>query len=85
MGSLFGGGGQKKAARNAKEIASIQAQNNLDVANRTAELNRYDEVNPFGSVEWVQDPETGRWTVTQNASPALQGAIDSGLASQTPF
>lgn len=83
MGSLFGGGGQKKAAKNAKEIASIQAQNNLDVANRTAELNRYDEVNPFGSVEWAQDPETGRWTVTQNASPALQGAVDSGLASQT--
>jgi hypothetical protein len=84
MGGLIGGGGGgKKAAKQAKTVAADQQQFNIEAANLSAGLNRYDETNPYGSVNWTKDPVTGQWSVNQQASPQLQGAIDSSLNMQT--
>jgi hypothetical protein len=84
MGGLIGGGGGgKKAAKQAKTVAADQQKFNIEAANLSAGLNRYNETNPYGSVNWTKDPVTGQWSVNQSASPQLQGAIDSSLNMQT--
>jgi hypothetical protein len=95
MGKIIGGivggiGGavgsekpRKKAAKVSKEVADTQFQYNMDAANAAANLNRYNEVNPYSSTNWTKDPVTGQWSVNQSASPQLQGAIDSSLNMQT--
>lgn len=83
MGGLIGGGGGgKKAAKQAKQVAADQFKYNVDAANLSAGLNRYNETNPYGSVSWTKDAN-GQWSVNQQASPQLQGAIDSSLNMQT--
>jgi hypothetical protein len=77
------GGSSKKAMKNANTAAAQALDYNKQTANLEAQLNRYDETNPYGSTTWVKDPVTGQYKVTQTASPQLQGAIDSSLDSQT--
>lgn len=83
MGGLLGGGGSKKASKNAAQVAQTQQQYNVEAANLEAGLNRYNENTPYASTNWTKDPATGQWTVNQTATPQLQGAINSSLGAQT--
>ena len=77
------GGGSGKAKKNAQEASATQLDYNKQTAGLEANINRYNENNPYSSTAWSQDPKTGMWTVNQTATPQLQGAIDSSLNSQT--
>lgn len=82
MGGLLGGG-SKKAKRNATQVSNQQLDYNKQTAGLEADLNRYNETNPYANVQWTKDPVTGQWSVAQTATPQLQEAINSSLDSQT--
>lgn len=83
VGAIAGGSPTKKAGKVSKAAADEQVKYNMEAANAEANLNRYNEVNPYSSTNWTKDPVTGQWTVNQTATPQLQGAIDSSLNMQT--
>jgi hypothetical protein len=59
--------------------AKQQGQDNLAAARTTTQLNRPNEVTPWGSQTWSQTPGAGpdQWTSTISLDPSQQGLLDS--------
>lgn len=57
--------------------AAAQGQQANANINAQTVANRANQINPFGSSEWTQDPTTGQWTQNVSLNPASQGALDS--------
>jgi len=73
VGGLFG---QKQAAGQAQGMNWADYQKSLQAA-------RPDQVNPFGSIKWSQDPKTGNWTQTGALNDQDQARLDAfrGIAA----
>jgi hypothetical protein len=56
------------------DYQSALSQKNVDTQ---TEANRADQVNPWGTVSWAQDPTSGKWTQTTTLTPEQQAALDS--------
>ena len=66
------------------KVSAAQTQSNKDTALFNAQLNRVNQSNPFGSINWSHtgdDPASG-WSQTTTLSPQLQALLDSQTASQ---
>lgn len=78
-------GSKKKKAPVAPDYTALANQqaalNNAQVREQT-QANRPDQVNPYGSMKWSQDPATGKWTQTETWDPRITGAMDQSLAMQ---
>ena len=69
--------------------AQAQADANIKTAQAQAEINRYDQNTPFGSVSWEQDPNNpNKYTSNTTYDPVTRAIIDktragvSGLTDQ---
>lgn len=69
------------------QTAAAQTQSNTDTAIANANLNRYDQYGPQGSVQWqivgTNADGTPKYTQTTSYSPGEQGVYDQGLANRT--
>jgi len=81
----MGKGKKPKAptAPNYNALADKQAALTNQQVQQNTVANRADQVNPFGSLKWSQDPATGAWTQTTSLSPQQQAALDSAQGIQT--
>lgn len=62
------------------KVADAQKEANLDTARTQTELNRYNEVNPFGSQTWSQDPNNpDKYTLSQQYDPRIMGSIGGSM------
>lgn len=62
-------------------VADAQKGANLDAARTTATLNQVNQVNPFGSLTYTQDPNNpDSRTATTTVSPEVQHLIDTQLS-----
>lgn len=64
--------------------AQVQGQYNLQAARQNANLNRVNQITPFGSLTYSNtNPDQDTWTATQTLSPAGQRQLDlSNQASE---
>jgi hypothetical protein len=86
MGSSGGGGSGNGAA-----TAQAQGQANKETAEAQASLDRYNQVNPFGSLTWsIGAPAVGpdgtvspepQWTATQTLTPESQHILNQQLGA----
>jgi hypothetical protein len=69
------------AAPDPQVTAAAQTKSNIDTANANANLNRVDQVTPWGSQTYSQGPRnpdgTSQWTQTTTLDPAQQKLLDS--------
>lgn len=67
-------------------VANAQTAANIGAADKEAQINRYDQVSPFGNTTWAND--NGKWKSTFQLDPSIQGMLDqyraSANAPQTP-
>lgn len=67
--------------------AAAQTKSNIDTANANANLNRSDQITPWGNQIWTSTPNadgTSKWTSTISLSPDQQKLLDSNnRVSQT--
>lgn len=78
----FGAGTGPGGSPGAPNIGSVLGtQQNLNLGNFNTQLaaGRPNQVNPYGSTQWSQDPTTGRWTQNTTAGAGVQGAINPAL------
>lgn len=71
----MGGGGAKNSNKAIKKQADYQFNLNQQAQQASLEANRVNQVNPWGSTNWSQDP-SGRWTQTTTLDPAEQQRLD---------
>ncbi len=61
--------------------AAAQSKTNIDTANAQANLNRVNQITPWGSQTYTQGPQnpdgTSQWTQTTSLDPAQQKLLDS--------
>lgn len=72
-----------KAPKTPDPIVTAQAQAdaNIKTAQTQAEINRYDQNTPFGSVSWEQDPNNpNKYTSNTTYDPVTQALIDKTRA-----
>lgn len=66
--------------------ANAQKDANIASAQKEAELNRYDQISPFGSTKWSKNGD--QWTSTFELSPEIQGMLkqyqDAAQVPSTP-
>jgi len=66
-------------------VANAQTQGNIDTANAQANLNRVNQVTPWGSQTYTQGADNGdgtrQWTSTVSLDPAQQRLLDSSNAT----
>jgi hypothetical protein len=65
-----------------KGLAEQQATINQQVNQEQTVANRPTQVNPYGQLQWKQDPETGQWTQTETWDPRIQQLTDQQIAQQ---
>ena len=69
--------GRPPPAPDPNAIAAAQTASNIQTARTQAELNRVNQVTPYGSLTYTQDPgNPDRWTAAQTLSPAEQHMLD---------
>lgn len=69
--------GKAPAAPNPLAVSQAQTQSNIETARKQSELNNVNQVTPYGSLTYSQDPNNpDRWTATQSLSAAEQGMLD---------
>jgi hypothetical protein len=59
--------------------AERTAESDMEMLQYQTEANRPDQFDPNGSIEWTQDPDTGKWTQTTAYSGDAQRANDALL------
>lgn len=61
----------------------VEAQQKLNEYNAgiNANLNRYDMNGPSGSSSWVQDPNTGKWSINTALNAGEQQVYDTGVGA----
>src|SRR5690606_4476914 len=63
--------------------ARAQGEANIKAAQTHAELARFNQQTPFGSLEWMQDPtDPNRWTSSITLSPEQQRLVDQQQRGQ---
>lgn len=68
-------------APDPKVVAQAQADANIQTAQTQTGLNRYDQVNPFGSSTWSQDPNNpNKYTQSTQYDPKIMAAIDQNMS-----
>lgn len=61
--------------------ANATAAGNLDMARLQTEANRVNQITPYGSLTYSQDPNNqDSWTQTQTLSPQAQATLDKQMA-----
>jgi hypothetical protein len=55
--------------------AAAQGATGTAAVNQQTIANRANQINPFGSSSWIQDPNTGQWTQNVQLAGAQQGAL----------
>lgn len=76
-GRLFGGGGSAPPPPDPYATADAQGKANIEAAQKTAALNRYDQTTPFGSSTWSQDPANpDKWANNFTLDPHIQDLLD---------
>lgn len=86
LGVGLAGLGAAAGGRGSGDAGETNPQNIIE---QMANANRVDHNSPFGSRRWSQDPESGRWTVTDALSPTEQAnfegvqGINSGVTNMT--
>lgn len=76
--------GKKPKAPKAPDptkTANAQTQSNIETARKEAELNRTNQVGPYGSSTWSNVGD--RWTQTVNLDPRLQAALNNQMDLQS--
>lgn len=77
--------GSKKKAPPPPDYTALAKQQE-EASKRAIEqqtaANRPDQVTPYGSVKWQQDPTTGKWTQTESWDPRLTGLMDQSIDLQ---
>lgn len=66
-------------------VALAKQQAELDLANSRSQTkqNRADQINPYGSLTWTQDPnDPDKWTQTETLNSAAQATLDAQQSSQ---
>jgi hypothetical protein len=67
-------------APNPVTTAQAQGEANIAAARKSTELNRYNEVNPFGSSTWSTDPNNpDKYTLTQEMDPQILQNLKGSL------
>lgn len=62
--------------------ANAQRDANIATAQNQTELNRYNEVTPFGTQSWARDPNNpNSYTLTSSFSPEVKAGIDSSISN----
>ncbi len=61
-------------------VSAAQTASNAATARLEAELNRTNQVGPYGSSTWTKNGDT--WTQTQSLDPRLQGAVNNQMDLQ---
>lgn len=80
--SILGGGKQPKAP-DYVDVAREQGQQNLNAVRAGAALNRVNQVNPYGSTTYTQDPyHPDQYTQTTTLSPEQQRLFDQSQQTQ---
>jgi hypothetical protein len=74
------GGGSPPPAPNPKKVIAQQQASNVATAEATQGMNSTNQVTPFSSLNYSQDPTSGQWTATQSLSPTEQGIYDQNSA-----
>jgi hypothetical protein len=84
-GGAPGGGGGGPGGGSFSDAAWASADASLRNMLIATAMNRPNQSNPYGSVTWEQDPETGQWTSRTEFSPEqdalYQQSVDSSLLS----
>jgi len=79
------GGKRSSKAPKAPDYAALaqqQATLGRETAREQTAANRPDQYNPYGSVQWAQDPTTGAWTQMESWDPRITSGMDSALDLQ---
>jgi hypothetical protein len=80
---VSGKGGKPPAAPDYIGAAREQGRQNLEAIRAGAALNRVNQVNPFGSTTYTQDPNNpDRYTQTTTLSPNQQRILEQGEGNQ---
>lgn len=79
----MGGKAKTPKAPDYKALAVQQADLQNQQLQAQTVANRPTQVNPYGSIEWEQDPDTGAWTQVETWDPEIQGLMDKYLGMQT--
>ena len=79
-------GGSSPSAPSPSETAAAQQAVNQETARTQAALDRYDQINPFGSLTWTTIPgayngDEDKWLATQTLTPEAQAILDQQIAS----
>jgi len=72
IGSIFGGNDAPDTP-DPYQTASAQTQSNVDTARLQAMLNNYNQVSPWGSLNWSNEGD--QWTATTALNPTLQSTL----------
>ena len=80
------GGGSAPSQPDPAATATAQGAANKETAIAQAELDRYNQVNPFGSLTWNIGPpapgaEQNQWTATQTLTPDAQHILDQQMGA----
>ena len=75
IAGLTGGGGTGNTSGGGGDGGAGGNDDVRNLIDQMANVNRYDQVNPFGSRHWTQDAN-GRWTVTDSLSPVEQQNLE---------
>lgn len=70
-----GGGGDAPKPPNPQKLIDAQKQANIDVAQLNAQLNRVNQVTPFGNLTYTK--KGNNYTATQTLDPLTLGAIQN--------
>lgn len=72
----------KKSTPDYKGAAEATAKSDAEMLQVQTLANRPNQYNPWGSMEWQQDPDTGGWSQTQTLTDDAQSALDAQMAMQ---
>jgi len=64
------------------DAATAQGMASQYLTNQQTIANRANQINPFGSSTWTQDPTTGQWTQNVSLNGGQQGALNAQQQSQ---
>ncbi len=71
----------KKSTPDYTGAAEATAASDREMLERQTQANRPNQVNPWGSLTWAQDPQ-GNWTQTQELTGDAQSALDAQMEMQ---
>jgi hypothetical protein len=74
--------GSKTPVPDPVAISNAQSAANTSTAQEQAALNRVNTSDPYGSVQWQQDPTTGQWSQNTTLNPQYQDQLGQLVQAQ---